>query len=79
MVQYNKNDIKEDATKLYKIMKYFKIPYYANQLICLCLGDCKLIYYIIVILLISRVFLSVGTAGDELDLLKKHTIIMLFK
>ena len=47
VVQYNKNDIKEDATKLYKIMKYFKIPYYANQLICLCLVDCKLIYYII--------------------------------
>ena len=47
VIQYNKNDIKEDATKLYKIMKYFKIPYYANQLICLCLGDCKLIYYII--------------------------------
>jgi hypothetical protein len=24
VVQYNKNDIKEDATKLYKTMKYFK-------------------------------------------------------
>jgi hypothetical protein len=48
VVQYNKNDIKEDVTKLYKTMKYFKIPpSYANQLICLCLGDCKLIYYII--------------------------------
>ena len=47
VVQYNKNEIKENATKLYKIMKYFKTPSYANQLICLCLGDCKLIYYII--------------------------------
>jgi hypothetical protein len=26
VVQYNKNDIKEDVTKLYKTMKYFKIP-----------------------------------------------------
>ena len=26
VVQYNKNEIKEDATKLYKIMKYFKTP-----------------------------------------------------